>query len=385
MNKRRRIQLLIDFSVPLLFGLVAALLCTNFLPSQYDLIVYGKLFNFCSLHGFINDIFMAFFFGIVTVEIVQSLQPGGDLYPVKSAFNSLISAFGGVVCPALIYYGLNTIIGSPELIHGWGIPTATDIALAWLAARFIFGSKHPAVKFLLVLAIADDAIGLFIIAVFYPDPTHPVKPVFLILVAIGMTAAYMFRRMKVKTYLPYIFFGGTLCWLGLFLTHLHPALALCFVVPFLPSEKIEHKSMFEESKKEKSPLSMFEHHFRIFVELGLFFFGFSSAGVGFSQFGTATILVFTALLFGKTIGVFTFSNLASICGFKRPKGIDNRTMLSVSIVAAMGLTVSLFISESAFPGNIAAVNAAKMGALISSFAGVIAFFVYRILHKEKNK
>ena len=40
----------------------------------------------------------------------------------------------------------------------WGIPTATDIALAWLVARAVFGKGHPAVAFLLLLAVAESEV-----------------------------------------------------------------------------------------------------------------------------------------------------------------------------------------------------------------------------------
>ena len=87
--------------------------------------------------------------------------------------NPLLATIGGVVGPVAVYLLLNSLIGSPALMNGWGIPTATDIAFAWLAARLIFGDNHPVIAYLLLLAIADDAIGLVIIALFYPDPHHP--------------------------------------------------------------------------------------------------------------------------------------------------------------------------------------------------------------------
>lgn len=62
---------------------------------------------------------------------------------------------------------------------GWGVVTATDIVLAWLVGRLVFGDGHPAIDFLLLLAVADDAIGMAIIAIFYPDPEHPVRPAYL--------------------------------------------------------------------------------------------------------------------------------------------------------------------------------------------------------------
>merc|ERR1719491_2195204 len=61
------------------------------------------------------------------------------------------------------------------LVKGWGVPTATDISLAWMCALLIFGAGHPAINFLLLLAIVDDAIGMVIIALAYPDPVHPVE------------------------------------------------------------------------------------------------------------------------------------------------------------------------------------------------------------------
>ncbi len=79
--------------------------------------------------------------------------------------------------------------GEGSLSRGWGIPTATDIALAWLVARAVFGKGHPAINFLLLLAVADDAIGLGIIAVFYGDPSNPARPEWLGLVAAGMAIA----------------------------------------------------------------------------------------------------------------------------------------------------------------------------------------------------
>ena len=118
------------------------------------------------------------------------------------------------------------------VLRGWGIPTATDIALAWLVARLVFGNGHAAVGFLLLLAVADDAIGLGIIAIFYP--TAPPAPQWLGLVALGMLIAYGLNKKKVQSWYPYIFIAGTISWFGLFNAHLHPALALVPIVPFLP-------------------------------------------------------------------------------------------------------------------------------------------------------
>ena len=88
-----------------------------------------------------------------------------------------------------------------------------------------------------MLAVADDAIGLGIIAVFYGDAANPAQPQWLLLVLAAMGVAYGMRRAKVSSWLPYIAVAGPLAWTGLVLAHLHPALALVFVVPFLPKRR----------------------------------------------------------------------------------------------------------------------------------------------------
>ena len=83
---------------------------------------------------------------------------------------------------------------------GWGVPTATDIALVWLVARSVFGATHPAFNFLLLHAVADNAIGLGIIAIFYGEPEHPANPLFLLFVLLGMTVAFGLRKRDVQSW-----------------------------------------------------------------------------------------------------------------------------------------------------------------------------------------
>jgi len=142
---KQHMNLLREFSVPLISGVVVALVWANLAPSGYHHFNSTPIFGGLSFHFISNDIFMVLFFGIAAVEITQSCLPGGDLNPVSRAINPLMSTLGGVVGPVAVYLGLNSLFGSPELSRGWGIPTATDIALAWLAARLVFGAAHPAV------------------------------------------------------------------------------------------------------------------------------------------------------------------------------------------------------------------------------------------------
>ncbi len=379
---RRTVELLQEFSIPLISGVFVALIWANFSPDSYREVMESELLFGANFHFLVNDIFMVFFFAIAGVEITQSIMPGGDLNPVKKAINPLFATLGGVVGPVIVYLSLNALIGSPELVRGWGIPTATDIALAWLVARFVFGAAHPAVKFLLLLAIADDAIGLFIIAVFYPDPTYPVEPLWLLLLLTGMVIAFALRKLNVRNYWPYLLTAGVLSWTGLHNAHLHPALALVFIVPFLPHPIRDPGHLFEAKEDEHSALSQFEHEWKIIVDFGLFFFGLSNAGVQLSAIGVPTWLVFFGLLIGKTVGIYLLANLARLAGFPFPDGMGQKEIFAAAIVAAVGLTVALFVAGAAFV-RADVQGAAKMGALFSGSVAILALIMGRVLGIKK--
>jgi len=373
---KRQLSLLREFSVPLVLGVIAALTMANLAPEQYHHLLHDPLFAGLSLHFVTNDLFMTFFFGIAAVEITQSCLPGGDLHPLRRAVNPLLATAGGVLGPVGFYLLLNAGFGDPALARGWGIPTATDIALAWLVARFIFGKGHPAISFLLLLAIADDAVGLAIIAIFYGDPAAPAEPAWLLLTAAAMALCYLLRSKRVMNYWPYLLFGGSLSWFGLFLAHLHPALALVFVIPFLPHQFSESGHLFEVDPADLSPLSRFEHDWKLFVDLGLFIFGLVNAGVAFGSMGTATLLVLVSLIAGKTIGIVSFATLGHKLGFPLPAGMGLRELVASGLIAGIGFTVALFVAGEAFTDPAIAAGA-KMGAMLSLFAFIPAATVAR--------
>jgi NhaA family Na+:H+ antiporter len=373
---KRHFNLLREFSIPLLAGVVVAIVWANLDPAGYSTFNTTPLIGGLSFHFISNELFMVFFFGIAAVEITQSCLPGGDLNPISKAINPLLGTMGGVIGPIVVYLILNATIGSPELRNGWGIPTATDIALAWLAGRIVFGAAHPAVSYLLLLAVADDAIGLAIIAIFYPNPTMPVEPLWLLLTLVGVAVAYLMRSFKLRSYWPYLLVGGTLSWTGLHHAHLHPALALIFIIPFLPHSGKEHKHLFEENPQDRTTLSRFEHEWKVFVDFGLFMFSLSNAGVEFSSIGTVTWMVLFSLIVGKTFGIFSFGWLAARLGFVLPQGMKPRDLLTAGLIAGTGFTVALFVAGEAFTDPVIRA-AAKMGAMFS----LVAFLLGLILGK----
>ncbi len=378
-----KINLLREFSIPLLAGVITALLWCNGAPDSYHSFVHGKFWGPFTFHFVTNDLFMVFFFAIAAAEITQSCLPGGDLNPVSKAVNPLLATLGGVLGPVAVYLVLNLLIGSPKLTHGWGIPTATDIAFAWLAARLVFGRNHPVIAFLLLLAIADDAIGLLIIAIFYPDPLLPIAPSWLLLTTVGILAAWLLRRKQVQNYWPYLFCGGLPSWIGLHNARLHPALALVVIVPFLPHPARETGHLFEADPRDSSTLARFEHEWKLIVDFGLFMFGLANAGVAFSAMNTVTWLVLCALLFGKTAGIFAMGVLGQHLGYPLPRGMGKKHLFVAGIIAGIGFTVALFVAGEAF--TVPAIQgAAKMGAMLSIGAFPIAMVAANILRITKK-
>ena len=431
----RYVSLLQEFSIPLLVGVVAALFCANVNQGLYDKLVHGTWsfvtgdeyhghgdsheeaahgdhavdkhqhdgheqddhatdskkitsghggghawwHHYATLHFFINDIFMVFFFGIAAKEIAEAFLPGGALNPPSKAINPLLGTIGGVLGPVGAYFLFNSIMGDPAWSNGWGIPTATDIALAWLIARLVFGNGHPAIAFLLLLAVADDGIGLMIIALFYP--TAPPEWANLLWMIPGIAIAYTLRRMNVKSWVPYIFIGGAFSWWALFSANLHPALALVPIVPLLPGPKRD-EGLFRDDVTtiETDTLNNFEHAMKAFVDFGLFFFAFANAGVPFSNVNELTWIVLLSLLVGKTVGIFLFSYVGELMGFKMPEGMNIRHLFVAGVVAGLGLTVALFVAGQAFKAPfIEAQGAAKMGALFSGGIAILALVLGKML------
>ena len=195
--------------------------------------------------------------------------------------------------------------------------------------------------------------------------------------------AYVLRKTGVRTYWPYVLVGGAMSWTGLHHAHLHPALALVFVVPFLPAATEEHKRIFEDDPRDRSPLARFEHEWKVIVDFGLFMFSLANAGVQFASMGTVTFIVFGSLLIGKACGIFCFGWLAARLGFDLPCSMKLRELLIVGIIAGTGFTVALFVAGEAF-SDPAVTGAAKMGAMLSIFASVIALIVGRLVGVAKK-
>jgi Na+:H+ antiporter, NhaA family len=333
-----------------------------------------------TIHFLINDILMAVFFAIAAGEVWEALLPGGSLSNPRKAATPLIATLGGILGPAGLYLLATMVMGSTAAYgEGWAIPCATDIAFSYLVARMIFGGSHPAIAFLLLLAIADDAIGLLILAVFYPS--QPIEPLWFLLTLSAMLLCWLFRKNKVHSFWAYLLVPGTLCWLSFDLAGIHPALGLVPIIPCLPHAHTDLGIFAREELNRHDTLNEMMHWWKNPVELILGMFGLVNAGVMFGHIGQGTYLVLLGLIVGKPLGICVFTWIAkALFRLEMPAGMTARHVVVVGVISSIGFTVALFVSTAAFKDPSSPVlDEVKMGAVFSFFGAVLAFIVARIL------
>jgi NhaA family Na+:H+ antiporter len=360
---QRFVAFVLDNSLLLLLGAGAAVVFANVDPARYEHLAHP-------LHFWVNDVAMAFFFALAAKEVFEATLPGGSLASPQRAAMPLAAAAGGMLIPALIFVTMVSFRGPAALSRGWAIPCATDIAFSAMVARFIFGRAHPAVPFLLLLAIADDALGLVILAVFYTAAPLSLVPLLALMTA-AVLAALWLRRRRVRSFWPYILGPGVLSWAALYAGGVHPSLALVPVIPFMPHGGRD-LGLFEASESHRlDTLSRFEHWWATPVQLVLLAFGFVNAGVPFASTGPGTWYVMAALLIGKPVGILGATGLARMLGARFPEGLRIADLSVVSVAASIGFTVSLFFATAAFAAG-PALDETKMGALLSLVAAPLA-------------
>lgn len=366
----RFVRLILDYSLLLVVGTVTALVWANVEPASYTHLAH-------TLHFAANDIGMVFFFALATKEVVEATLPGGALSSPRQAALPLFAAVGGMAVPAALFVAGATLSHHRELMNGWAVPCATDIAFSYLAARLIFPRTSPAIPFLLLLAIADDALGLVVLAVCYPSGPLALGQLAMFMVP-AVALAWWLRRRNVGSYWAYLIVPGALSWLALHRGGLHPALALVPIVPFMPSGTHD-KGLFDEDEDEQpDTLNRFEHAWKVPVQVMLFFFGFANAGVPLAAVGLPTWLVLGGLIVGKPIGIVLMTRLGEVFGLQRPTGLDMRSLVLVGVAAGIGFTVALFFAAAAFAPGIL-LDEVKMGALLSFLALPLAVVLARIL------
>lgn len=356
-----------------------------------------------TLHYLVNDVFMAFFFAIAAKEVWEAIILKNGSLRGKKAATPLVATAGGIIGPVAVYLGLALLMGSETydaVSRGWAIPTATDIAFSYLVGRIVFGAGHPAVRFLLLLAIADDAVGLLILAIFYPS--GELAPEWLLLslgaaVAVFVLANWLPRYLdrgnqarptstwvrKKLSFWPYAI-AACFSWYGFQESGIHPALGLLPIVPTIPHADRAFGIFAEAEKHLHDLLNDIEHALKYPVEIVLFLFGLCNAGVKFEAMGDATWLVLAGLIIGKPIGVLIFGWFAAKpLGLGLPAGMRIIDLFVIGCVAAIGFTVALFVAAVAFDAG-PVQDAAKMGALFSFGAAILSIIAGKVTGVQKQ-
>lgn len=396
-----------------------ALVCANMFPDLYGRIhsfvladhtfmghlhvdEHGHESRTLTLHYFVNDFLMAFFFAFMGKEVWEAIALKDGSLRGKQALTPVFATFGGMAGPVAVYLGCALLLGKSTfqaVAGGWAIPTATDIAFSYLVARFVFGKGHPAIGFLLLLAIVDDALGLIILAIFYPTGSLELEWL-LLSIGASVVAFVLFnwlpRRLDrgdqqrswstwVRLNLglwPYAIAGG-LSWYGFQESGLHPALGLLPVIPAIPHADRDFGIFSHMEEDMHDLLNEAEHGLKHFVAITLGLFGLMNAGVTFSSFGTTTWLVLAGLCIGKPIGIFVCGWIAAYpLRLGMPEGMRTNDLALVGVIAGIGFTVALFVSSVAFPAG-ALQESAKMGALMSLSMGLVAFPVAKMMKVNK--
>lgn len=365
----RLVHFAIEHSLVLPAGAAIALVWAN--TSYVSYLALARPLRFV-----VNDVGMVFFFALATKEVVEATAPGGPLHTWRRAALPVVAAVGGMAGPALIYVAYVIWSQQRVLLRGWAIPCATDIAFSYLVAKAIY-RRHPAVPFLLLLAIADDAFGLVILALFYP-----VAELHLLIgtsiMAAAIVIAFGIRRARIRSFWPYVLGGGSVSWAALFWSGLHPALALVPIVPFIPHAARDPGLFVEAPPEAHDPLSEFEHSWKYPVQVVLLLFAIVNAGVLVGAVGSGTWAVLSAILAGKPLGIALSVAVAVAAGLHLPVGVTWADLVVVGFAASIGFTVALFFATAAFTTG-PLLDQTKIGALLSVSGAVFAIVAAAIL------
>ncbi len=362
--------------------LFALLLKNSPFAETYNLFLYTPVeIRFGALHIakplllWINDGLMAVFFLLVGLEVKREMLRG-SLSSWSQASLPVIAAIGGMAVPALVYVAFNH--KQSIAMHGWAIPTATDIAFALGILSLLGNRVPPSLKvFLMALAIIDDLGAIIIIALFY---TSELSVISIAVAAVTLVALFVVNRAGAARRGAYMLLGAVL-WVSVLKSGVHATLAgvaLAFMIPL-------------EVKKDGKPHHLAEsieqdlHPWVTFMILPLFAFvnaGVDLRGLSLDQLAAPVPLgIMLGLFVGKQAGVFLFSWVAvKFKAAQLPDGSTWRQLYGVAIMTGIGFTMSLFIDSLAFTDDTVYQYADKLAILLGSlFSGVMGYW---ILHRD---
>lgn len=322
-----------------------------------------------SLSSWAADGLLAVFFFVVGVELKHELVAGSLRRPREAAV-PVLAAVGGMILPAVFFVSVILVSGDREALHGWAIPTATDIAFA-LAVLAIFGRGLPRAlrTFLLTLAVVDDLLAIVVIAVFYTTGID----IIALACALGLVVLFgvMVRMRRPQWWL--LVPLALAAWGFMHASGVHATIAgvlLGFTVP----ARIIHGEPEPRTHRLDDAIRPFSSGIALPV------FAFFSAGVSLIDGeGPAAILgqpvvlaIVAGLVLGKLLGVLGMTALvAKLTPLRLPDAIGIRDLLPVGLLTGIGFTVSLLIAELSFPDT-EHTDGAKIAILIGTLIAAIS-------------
>jgi len=355
---------------------IVSLLLANSLFSSDYLGFWRTYIGGLSIEHWVNDAFMAIFFLLIGLELVRELK-NGELSQLNNALLPIFAALGGICLPALIHFSLN--YGTPTQ-PGMGIPMATDIAFA-LGVLALLGSRVPASLkvFLTAVAVIDDLGAIIVIAVFY---TAQVKVAYLLgAIAVFCGLLALNRVLKVLMLWPYLV-GGVLMWTLMLYSGVHATIAgvlLAFTIP--SSAKVD------DAPSPSHKLENFLHKPVAFIILPIFALANTGIIIGSNWAQNLTsnndLGIILGLVIGKPIGITLLCFFAVKLGICRlPSNLNWSVIFGAGILAGIGFTMSIFITNLAFTGSAELINSSKMAILIGSLtAGIVGLIWLSIFLK----
>lgn len=365
-NYKRPVKLEVFTSIGLITATLAALLIYNS-PFRY-LYIYIfnsiKLGNDFSLHMFINDFLMAIFFLVAGLEIKHEILHG-NLSTLKKASFPVLAALGGIVIPALIFIVTNQ--GTPFL-KAFCIPISTDIAFA-VGVYIMFSKKlNPSLKiFLLSLAVVDDLISILAIGIVY---SADINLTFIAIACAILMILYIANKIFKVRSMCYYLMSGLCLWYFIHLSGVHSTISGVLLALMIPSDSSYSVSTLEKVQRLLVPInSIIIIPLFAFANTGI---SLNFTGIDFSSAYPLAIGIILGLCIGKPLGIILFSYIGCIIGLtEKPKNISWFAVFLVSLIAGIGFTMSIFVSEIAFIHDLVLVNIAKASILISAFISVI--------------
>ena len=330
-----------------------------------------------SILKIINYLLMSIFFFVVGLEIKRELTTG-HLATLKKAMLPFVAAIGGMAFPALIYLA----IAGQVAPGGWGVPVATDIALAVGLLTMIGPSVAASLRsFLLALAVIDDIGAILIIAFVYSTGIN-----FSWLVAALLSIAFIaiLKKARVTSMIVYSLFAFTL-WFSLYKTGVHPTLAGVILGLLTPNIAREQTNLDDIEDGSVSVIEWLEHKFHpvsTFIVVPVFAFANTGVVITSESIKTASQSliawgIFFGLVIGKPLGVLFASLLAKrINVADLPEGVTKSSLVATGSAAGIGFTVAIFIANLAFKDSQTqdiAVLAVIVASVVSALLSLVLF------------